>query len=61
MDYLLAKGEKVGFIDVHLYRPFSAKHFLHSLPETVKMNHCNGDRTKEPGQQASHCTRMYVP
>ena len=36
VDYLLAKGEKVGFIDVHLYRPFSAKHFLAQLPESVK-------------------------
>ena len=48
VDYLLAKGEKVGFIDVHLYRPFSAKHFLAQLPETVKRITVN-DRTKEPG------------
>ena len=48
VDYLLAKGEKVGFIDVHLYRPFSAKYFLSVLPETVKVITV-GDRTKEPG------------
>lgn len=36
VDYLNAKGEKVGFIDAHLYRPFSAKYFLSQLPETVK-------------------------
>ena len=48
VDYLLANGEKVGFIDVHLYRPFSAKHFLAQLPETVKRITVN-DRTKEPG------------
>ncbi|MCD8369035.1 MAG: pyruvate:ferredoxin (flavodoxin) oxidoreductase [Clostridiales bacterium] len=48
VDYLLAKGEKVGFIDVHLYRPFSAKHFLSQLPDTVKKITV-GDRTKEPG------------
>ena len=48
VEYLLAKGEKVGFIDVHLYRPFSAKYFLSQLPETVKVITV-GDRTKEPG------------
>ncbi len=48
VDYLLAKGEKVGYIDVHLYRPFSAKYFLGQLPETVKKITVN-DRTKEPG------------
>lgn len=48
VDHLLAKGEKVGYIDVHLYRPFSAKYFLEQLPETVKKITVN-DRTKEPG------------
>ena len=48
VNYLLAKGEKVGFIDVHLYRPFSAKYFLSVLPSTVKTITV-GDRTKEPG------------
>ena len=48
VDYLTARGEKVGMIQVHLYRPFSAKHLLAALPETVK---CISvlDRTKEPG------------
>ena len=36
IDYLLAKGEKVGVIKVHLYRPFSAKYFFKVFPETVK-------------------------
>ncbi len=48
IDYLLAKGEKVGLISVHLYRPFSAKHFLAALPKTAKRI-CVLDRTKEPG------------
>ena len=48
VDYLLTKGEKVGYIDVHLYRPFSAKYFLEQLPETVRRITVN-DRTKEPG------------
>lgn len=48
VDYLLDKGEKVGYIDVHLYRPFSAKHFLSQLPDTVRKITVN-DRTKEPG------------
>ena len=48
VDYLTAQGEKVGMIQVHLYRPFSAKHLLAALPATVK---CISvlDRTKEPG------------
>jgi len=48
IDYLAAQGEKVGLITVHLYRPFSAKHFLSVLPETAKRI-CVLDRTKEPG------------
>jgi pyruvate-ferredoxin/flavodoxin oxidoreductase len=48
VDYLLAKGEKVGLLNVHLYRPFSAEHFLASLPATVKRLAVL-DRTKEPG------------
>ncbi len=42
------KGEKVGSINVHLYRPFSAKHLLEVLPKTVKKIAVI-DRTKEPG------------
>ena len=48
IDYLLAKGEKVGVIKVHLYRPFSAKYFFKVFPETVKKIAVL-DRTKEPG------------
>ena len=48
IDYLQAKGEKVGLISVHLYRPFSAKHFLAALPKSVKRIAVL-DRTKEPG------------
>lgn len=48
IDYLNAKGEKVGLVSVHLYRPFSAKHFLSVLPKTAKRI-CVLDRTKEPG------------
>ncbi|MCQ2331737.1 MAG: pyruvate:ferredoxin (flavodoxin) oxidoreductase [Paludibacteraceae bacterium] len=48
IDYLMAKGEKVGLIAVHLYRPFSAKHFLAAMPKTVKRIAVL-DRTKEPG------------
>ena len=36
IDFLRAKGEKVGLLSVHLYRPFSAKHFLAAMPKTVK-------------------------
>jgi len=48
IDYLMAKGEKVGVIKVHLYRPFSAKYFFDVLPKTVKKIAVL-DRTKEPG------------
>jgi pyruvate-ferredoxin/flavodoxin oxidoreductase len=48
IDYLNAKGEKVGMVAVHLYRPFSAKHFLAAVPKTAKRI-CVLDRTKEPG------------
>jgi len=48
IDYLLARGEKVGLIKVHLYRPFSEKYFFDVLPSTVKKIAVL-DRTKEPG------------
>lgn len=48
IDYLIAKGEKVGLVSVHLYRPFSAKHFLAAVPATAKRIAVL-DRTKEPG------------
>jgi len=48
IDHLTEKGEKVGLISVHLYRPFSAKHFLSALPKSAKRI-CVLDRTKEPG------------
>ncbi len=48
VDYLNAQGQKVGIIEVHLYRPFSAKHFLAALPKSAKRVAVL-DRTKEPG------------
>ena len=48
IDMMNANGEKVGLVSVHLYRPFSAKHFLAALPKTVKKIAVL-DRTKEPG------------
>ena len=48
IDYLMAKGEKVGLVSVHLYRPFSVKHFLGAIPATCKRIAVL-DRTKEPG------------
>ncbi len=48
IDYLMAKGEKVGLITVHLYRPFSEKYFFKAFPETVKRIAVL-DRTKEIG------------
>ena len=47
-DALNAHGEKVGVLNVHLYRPFSVKHFLEQIPSTVKKIAVL-DRTREPG------------
>jgi pyruvate:ferredoxin (flavodoxin) oxidoreductase, homodimeric len=48
IDHLMAKGEKVGLLNIHLYRPFSAKYFFDVLPKSVKRVAVL-DRTKEPG------------
>ena len=48
VDYLNAKGEKVGIIKVHLYRPFSTKYLFNVMPKSVKKIAVL-DRTKEPG------------
>ena len=48
IDYLNGKGEKVGMVSVHLYRPFSVKHLLAAVPKTCKKIAVR-DRTKEPG------------
>jgi pyruvate-ferredoxin/flavodoxin oxidoreductase len=48
IEYLVSKGEKIGMVKVHLYRPFSLEHFINALPATVK-SIAVLDRTKEPG------------
>ncbi|MBQ9517014.1 MAG: pyruvate:ferredoxin (flavodoxin) oxidoreductase [Eubacterium sp.] len=48
VDFLNARGEKVGMICVHLYRPFSTDHFIKAIPDSVKSISVI-DRTKEPG------------
>ncbi len=48
IDYLMSKGEKVGLIKIHLYRPFSSKYFFNILPASIKRIAVL-DRTKEPG------------
>ena len=48
IDYLTAKGEKVGLVKVRLYRPFSAEKLVEAIPDTVKKIAVL-DRTKEPG------------
>ncbi len=50
VDYLMSKGEKVGLVKVRLFRPFSAKHLVEALPDTVKIVNVL-DRSKEPGAQ----------
>ncbi len=56
VNYLSAKGEKVGMLKVRLYRPFSAKHFVSALPKSVKAITVM-DRTKEPG---ATCDPLYA-
>ncbi len=48
IDFMASKGEKVGLLAVHLFRPFSVKHFLNALPKSVKKIAVL-DRSKEPG------------
>ena len=48
IDYMLAKGEKVGLVKVRLFRPFVAEKLIEALPKTVKKIAVL-DRTKEPG------------
>ncbi len=56
IDYLNAQGQKVGLVAVHLYRPFSVKHFLDAVPATAKKIAVL-DRTKEPG---AHGEPLYL-
>ncbi|NCC15540.1 MAG: pyruvate:ferredoxin (flavodoxin) oxidoreductase [Clostridia bacterium] len=63
IDYLTAKGEKIGMVKVHLFRPFVAAKMLEVLPKTVKKIAVL-DRTKEPGSQGEPlymdvCTAMF--
>ncbi|WP_042861261.1 pyruvate:ferredoxin (flavodoxin) oxidoreductase [Dickeya sp. NCPPB 3274] len=51
VDYLNQRGEQVGLLTVHLYRPFSLTHFFAAIPPTVQRIAVL-DRTKEPGAQA---------
>ena len=48
IDYMMAKGEKVGLIKIRLYRPFPVEAFLKAVPATCKKIAVL-DRTKEPG------------
>ena len=48
IDHLTTQGKKVGLVIIHLFRPFSAKHFVEALPESVKRIAVL-DRAKEPG------------
>jgi len=48
VDYLVNKGEKVGLVEVHLYRPFSKEYLINAIPASVEKIAVL-DRTKEPG------------
>ncbi len=63
IDYLTAKGEKVGLVNVHLFRPFVQDKFLEAIPATAKKIAVL-DRTKEPGSLGEPlfqdvCTAFY--
>lgn len=48
VDFLNSKGEKTGCLQVHLYRPFSVKHFINAIPKTVQKIAVL-DRSKDTG------------
>ena len=48
VDFLNARGEKVGMLQIHLFRPFDMQYFLSKMPKTVKKITAL-DRSKEPG------------
>ncbi len=48
IDYMMARGEKVGLVTVHLYRPFSLKYLAAVMPKSAKRIAVL-DSTKEPG------------
>lgn len=48
VDYLNKKGEKAGYLHIHLFRPFSVKHFISAIPKSVK-HIAVLDRCKETG------------
>ncbi|MDD4744033.1 MAG: pyruvate:ferredoxin (flavodoxin) oxidoreductase [Eubacteriales bacterium] len=56
INYLVGKGEKVGMVKVHLYRPFSVEHLLAAIPATARKIAVL-DRTKEPG---AHGEPLYL-
>ena len=63
IDYLTAKGEKVGLVKVHLFRPFVAEKLLAAIPKTANKIAVL-DRTKEPGALGEPlyqdvCTAVY--
>lgn len=51
VDYLNHQGRKVGFLNIHLYRPFPSENFFEKLPKTVT-SLAVLDRTKEAGSNA---------
>jgi pyruvate-ferredoxin/flavodoxin oxidoreductase len=57
VDHLNNLGEKVGYLHVHLFRPFSVKHFIEALPKTVEKIAVL-DRCKETGAIGEPLTWM---
>ena len=56
IDFLNRRGEKVGMVQVHLYRPFSIERLLEAIPATTQKIAVL-DRTKEPG---AHGEPLYL-
>ena len=49
VDYLNKNGRKVGFLNIHLYRPFPIETLIEKLPDAVRGHYAVLDRSKEPG------------
>jgi pyruvate-ferredoxin/flavodoxin oxidoreductase len=60
VEYLAARGEKVGMIKVRLYRPFSIEHFVDCLPATVRRSPFS-IAPRSPAPSASRCTSTFSP
>ena len=60
VDYLYKQGRKVGMVQIHLYRPFSVKHFAAAIPPRSRRSPC-WTAPRRPAPWASPCTWTWSP